>query len=130
MIDSKILPSQDGFDLRAHTEYDSDSSPLDSDCYTPKQVSAFNQGDWTYVGIIVTASRAGIDLGSASIWSIEAGMYVMTDENDNVVSEKWIDPLDASDEDSALAYYGPSLIAEAIAEAQKNIAAINASETV
>lgn len=29
--------------------------------------------DWHYVGVIVTASRAGVELGSASLWGIEGG---------------------------------------------------------
>jgi len=29
-------------------------------------------GDWQYVGLVVTASRNGIDLGSSALWGIEA----------------------------------------------------------
>lgn len=36
------------------------------------RLNSWCEGDWCYVGIIVTASRAGIKLASASLWGIES----------------------------------------------------------
>ena len=54
--------------------------------------------DWTYVGIVVTASRSGIALGFASMWSIES------DSDDDYFIEQSLE-----------------LAAEAIAEANSNL---------
>lgn len=76
IIDSIKLGTAEGFDIRAdmvpgnHTTY-SGGEP-DGD-YTPEEIAAFCRDDWYYVGIIVTASRNGTDLGSDSLWAVEAG---------------------------------------------------------
>jgi hypothetical protein len=119
IIDKRELPAQDGFDLRAELVPDYDGSTDDSDCYTPKQIAAWRNDDWRFVGIIVTASREGIDLGSASIWGTEYGDYIMTDEDDNVIDWQWVNP--AYDDD-----YLIDLVSEALDEARATVKKINA----
>ena len=64
----------------ARTAHDGDSHPKDYDCYSKKDITAFNRGDWSYVGVIVKAERPAnddamcewIEVGSASLWGIES----------------------------------------------------------
>lgn len=41
-------------------------------------------GDWSYVGVVVTVSARGVDLGTASLWGIEsdAGDYLLEVANE------------------------------------------------
>lgn len=117
-IDYRDLPARDGFDLRAELFYDPDVSVRDYDCYTPRQIEAFDRGDWDYCGIVVTASLDGRNLGSASIWGCEHGLYPITTEDDTITKTIWIDPLTGDSWDQ----YGDDLVSEAIAEAQAFLA--------
>jgi hypothetical protein len=119
MIDSKHVGTIDGFDINAVLVPDTDTSTDNYDCYTPKQVAAFNRHEWSFVGTIVTASKAGI-LGCASLWGSEHGFYVVTDEDDNEIRTEWVSPLDG-DGDDFINGYGPGLIDEAIAIAQAKL---------
>lgn len=49
-----------------------------------ERLRAWCNDQWSYVGVIVTASRNGIDLGRASLWGIEsdAGDYLLTVANE------------------------------------------------
>ena len=120
IIDSIDLGTVDGFDIRAdmvpgnHTTY-SGGEP-DGD-YTPEQIAWFYDGDWYYVGIIVTASRNGTDLGSDSLWAVEAGtMPLDNGESDPCKRLRNIDPL--RDEDGTLATYRADMIDNAVADAR------------
>lgn len=90
MIDSKKMPSEDGFDLRLVIDHDPWGNITDFDGYTAKQVEAWKNDEWYFVNAEVIASRAGIDLGSGSYPSIEYGYYTYTDEQDNFLSAKVI----------------------------------------
>lgn len=90
IIDSIDLGTVDGFDIRA------DMFP-DTTCY-----------DWHYVGIIVTASRAGVDLGSDSIWGMQYGK--LTPDSPFVDPLTGIGPFANG--------YGPDLIDNAVADAR------------
>lgn len=60
------------------------AKPYDVPGETPKQRAAkaaradyerlrrYCAGDWCYVGVVVTASRDGVELGSASLWGLES----------------------------------------------------------
>lgn len=86
MIDSKKMPSEDGFDLRLVIDHDPWGDIADFDGYTEKQIKAWNEDEWYFVTAEVIASRAGIDLGSGSYGSIEYGYYTYTDDQDNFLS--------------------------------------------
>lgn len=49
-----------------------------------ERLRAWCNGDWHYVGVQVTVSRAGIELANASLWSIEsdAGDYLIETANE------------------------------------------------
>lgn len=86
IIETRTLEPVAGFDLRADLVPDYEDDEL---------------------GLIVTASRAGIDLGSDSIW--------MTSET-----------IIQGDGDSFAHGYGPDLIAEAVSEATAKLAELRA----
>ena len=119
-IDYRKLEPQDGFELVAYKHYDEDSRPSHFDCYTPKQVQAWENDEWQFVGIVVTATAAGVPLGSASLWSIEDGQWTDTDEHDVVTGTRDVDPLRDDN-------YLNELIPEAIENARENLERINAT---
>jgi hypothetical protein len=80
---------------------------LDVADYQPDTIEAWRDDLWMFVGIIVTASRAGIDLGSDSLWMVESG---------SMPGVGWIDPL--RDKDGSLACYREDMIGNAIADAR------------
>lgn len=110
--------TQDGWTVRVDTQPDTDSSPSDADCYTPAQIRAWYLDQWSYVGCVVTVSREGAELGSASLWGIESGYYTYTTEDDTVTGRGWVGPYTEAVDD---------LIAEAIADAQARLARLCAS---
>jgi hypothetical protein len=117
-IETRRIGTVDGFDIDAVLTFDEDTRPFDFDCYDEETIAAWRADEWHYVGTIVTASRAGIELGSASLWSSEYGSLPGV--------HGWVSPLDG-DGDEFVNGYGPDLIAEAIAEAQTTLAELNDS---
>ncbi len=117
IIDTADWGQVDGFDISAvivpdiesHCDEDWRSMGADS-------TAAYNRGDWSYVGVIVTASRAGVALGSDSIWGSEHGCIPGVAE--------FINPLTDTDYP-----YRADLISNAIADARMSISAINAVST-
>ena len=69
----------DGFTLRAATAADD-------------SMGAWCRDDWSWIGVVVTASREGVELGSASLWGIEsdAGAYLVDTAN-NLIAEALAD---------------------------------------
>lgn len=106
------LDSVDGFDIRAELYIDIDTQPDDFDCYDHDQAVAWRNDDWMFVGTVITASHAGVDLASASMWGSEYGEF----------NGKTVSPLDGAGTDDFAYGYGPDLIAEAVAEAKAKIA--------
>lgn len=116
-IESRFVGTIDGFDISARLVPDVDATVADYDCYDEAAVAAWRRGDWSYVGTIVTASKAGITLGADSIWASEYGY--MPDV------EGRINPLDGEG-DEFVNGYGPGLIAEAISVAKAKLAELAA----
>jgi hypothetical protein len=117
MIDSKrSLGRIAGFDITAHIEPDEASSITDfaydppgiDSPYDQATIDAYHAGDWGFVGIVITASKAGAELCEVSLWGCECG----TMPNGGYVS-----PLDGDGDEFANGY-GPELIADVIAGAQ------------
>jgi hypothetical protein len=95
IIDSIDLGTVDGFDIRAITVPDHD--------YAADANAATDSARWDWVGIIVTASRAGIELGSDSLWGVECERNVTN-------------PL--RDKDGTLDTYCGDMIENAVADAR------------
>lgn len=109
IIDSIELGTRDGFDIRAELVPDTTYYSEPDGDYTPEQAAAFTNGDWRYVGIIVTASCMGSNLGSDSIWGMEYG---------NLTPDSpFVDPLKGIGPEFANGY-GPDLIDNAVADAR------------
>jgi hypothetical protein len=58
------------YDMRAVLHHDGDTKPTDFDYCSDDEVAAWAQDEWFYVGVVVTASLGGTDLGSASLWGV------------------------------------------------------------
>ena len=73
-------------------DYDQDLTEPEGDCYTPKQVEAFQRGDWHYVVVGVTPVVAGVELDDLAdyLGAVEYGRYVLTDEDDNVTGTVYL----------------------------------------
>lgn len=107
----------EGLTIRAHHCADESASPLDAECYTPAQLAAWRRGEWEYVGIIVEVlDTRGVVWGVDSLWGIESGQFLITDEHDAVVETRTLDPL--TDKDGQL----PDIIREAMADAAETLA--------
>lgn len=63
----------EGFDFVAQVQYDTDTKPTDFDCYTPEDVQRWRDGDWFYVGVVLSVSRNGVELSghAASLWGVD-----------------------------------------------------------
>lgn len=76
-------------------DYDADS-PADllypEGSYTQKQVDAWERDEWSYVGVIVTPKIADMDLDrfADSLWCVEYGYYLLTDDQDNETGRTWL----------------------------------------
>ena len=70
----------DGYTINAKVWPDNDSSPHEYDCFDPDNerdaeiIRLWEEGEWLYVGIVVSVSKADIvlDAHAASLWGIEA----------------------------------------------------------
>jgi hypothetical protein len=76
----------DGTDYTATIHYDGVTSIHEFECYDAEQIAAYTQGHWAFVGIVVTAERGGVYLGTfASLWGIESNSspdYLLEVAND------------------------------------------------
>lgn len=99
-----------GFQIRVYLEYDHDSRPEHSECYSPEDIKAWDRNEWFYAGAVVEASLLGIVLGTASLGGMEYGESPGWEGED-------LNPLDG-DGEQFVNGYGPDLINEAIAQAE------------
>jgi hypothetical protein len=87
------------FRIEIVTEDDDTYLPVpDGDGYTPKQVKAYQAGDWRYVVLHGRVMIGDVKIAEDYFGGVEAGWFVMTDEQDNVTGEEMIDPLIKIDE--------------------------------
>lgn len=63
----------EGFDFVARLQYDTDTMPTNSECYTPEDVQRWKDDEWFYVGVVLSVSRNGVELSdhAASLWGID-----------------------------------------------------------
>ena len=111
MIDQKYLGEIDGFEISAHLVEDEGGYHYGEED-DAKRVAAEN-GDWFYVGTVVTASKNDIVLGQSSLWGSEYGFLPGV--------EGHVNPLDGEGAEF-INGYGPDLIGEAIEEAKAKLA--------
>jgi len=75
-IDSFMIGDiKDPIRFRVDIDPDYESRHTDTDQHTPEDIKAFNDGEWRYVGITVTAVHLYGDLpADATCWSVEYGL--------------------------------------------------------
>ena len=94
IIDSYTIKGSDlgieRYDFNVRIYADTDAHPGDSDCYTDKQVEAWKDDEWRFVGVEITPTRHGVTIHGAmdALWGLEFGSWTDTDENDNVTGHR------------------------------------------
>ena len=75
-----------GFTLTARVEFDDATKPREVDCYSEEDIERWKNGDWCYVGIVVTAEykRWLLKDPVASLWGLECGL---ADDSGDYLSE-------------------------------------------
>lgn len=75
-----------GFTLVARIKFDDAATPSDFDCYSDDDIEGWKNGDWHFVGIVVSAEYGGWLLGDTadSLWGLECGL---TDESGDYLSD-------------------------------------------
>lgn len=113
-LDSIELAPVQGFSISAKIVDEDYYPPMpEGDNYTTEQIDAYVRGDWKYVGIIVTASRGGVELGTDSLWSVEYGSFPIDGRT------VFIDPL--HDSKGSLAAHVTAMAEFAVDEARKKL---------
>lgn len=119
-LDKIDLGTHSGFDITAEIVPDNTYMPEPDGDYSAEQIAAYKNGDWSYVTIIVAASRSDVLLGSDSLGMVEYGSYPM---NGGV---HFIDPL--RDDNGSLAAYRGDMIEQAVADANMKLSELEAVE--
>lgn len=72
-VGDSIEWEKEGFTIRARIEFDSDSRPDDSECYTKRQIQAWRDDEWFFCGVVLSVSRNGVSIcgHAASLWGID-----------------------------------------------------------
>lgn len=80
--------------VQADTSHDYDATPMDYDCYTPAQVAAWERDEWSFVVVSVwVEDEHGRMWGNSVLGGVESGWLPLTDEDDTVTGQTYIDPL-------------------------------------
>lgn len=106
----------EGWTVQADADEDNAVDTLEGDCYTPAQVAAWLADEWGYVFVSVWVQDAtGREWGHAGLSLVEAGLFTMTDDDDNVIGTAWLDPLTDPGEYSPIREH--DMIGEALRDA-------------
>jgi hypothetical protein len=75
-----------GFTLTARIKCDDATRPGEFDCYSEEEIEGWKNGDWYYVGIVVSAEYKGwlLEDPVASLWGLECGL---TEDSGDYLSE-------------------------------------------
>ena len=75
----------DGIEFTARLVFDSDSSPMDYECYSARQIKAWRRDEWHYFGVVISAKIEDVDLGKhlASLWRLEGNFPATNRKNPN-----------------------------------------------
>ena len=68
-----ITWEKEGFTLIARLQYDTDTKPMQYECYSPLKIKQWKNDEWFYVGVIVSISKNGVmlDDSAVSLWGVE-----------------------------------------------------------
>lgn len=67
---------KDGFRIVAQLVHDSDTKPTDYDCYSDKEIAAWEKDKWCFVGMVLDVWHGDVRLchNAASLWGIAINM--------------------------------------------------------
>lgn len=73
LVGESVTWQAEGFDITATLEADFDTHPENSECYTKKQIEAWKNDDWFYVGVVLSVAKNGVSLDdhAASLWGVD-----------------------------------------------------------
>lgn len=108
ILGTRDFGNVDGFNVVAKMVADESDAP-NSETYSPDQIAAWKQDKWHFVGIIVTVSRAGVELGEDSVYGLELGLPAGHN------------PLTEGDIDTFAHEYGHDLVNNAMEEAEQKL---------
>jgi hypothetical protein len=95
VIDQITIADKDvsGLTYKVSIVNDYDLTSPEGDGFTEKQVKAFSDDQWYYVGVMITPLINGdpIEMANQSLWGVEYGHYPATDEDDNLIEWLWLD---------------------------------------
>jgi hypothetical protein len=80
-----------GIRYRVRIVPDDDASPGDYEDYTPRQVKAWEEGEWKFAGVLVSPDIPGLDDGwlGASLWGTDYGNMPLTTEDDELTGQTY-----------------------------------------
>lgn len=119
IIDSRKVGVVEGFDIEAHLEPDIEWSVLENVEDDEQLRAAWLRDEWSFVSTVVTASRAGVPLGSSSLGGSQYGAIPGV--------SGWVSPLDGEG-DQFINGYGPQMIDEAVTAAKQKLIEIGAPQ--
>ena len=63
----------EGFTVTVTVEYDQDTKPSDSECYSAEDVARWKNDEWFYCGLVASVAKNGIQVvdHAASLWGID-----------------------------------------------------------
>jgi hypothetical protein len=79
LIETKDLVSSGALKVIASMYPDTNANPLDADCYSDADIAAWKRDEWQYVGIVVTVTLDGVEIGQSSLWGTEFGSLAETE---------------------------------------------------
>lgn len=109
--------TRNGIKFTVETSPDYEARPNDFDCYTPRQIAAYEADEWNFVVVSVELHDETEYLGG-----VESGHYLMTDEDDIGDERVWLSP----EEDSTiLDDMCDELVARLAADTEKRVTQYN-----
>ena len=64
------------FTIRATIKDDDSTRPTDYECYTPEHIAAWERGDWSYIGIVLSVHLDDLTLDdhAVSLWGVDCNL--------------------------------------------------------
>lgn len=64
------------FTIRATIKQDDSTRPTDFDCYAPEHIAAWERGEWSYVGVVLSVHLDDLTLDehATSLWGIDCNL--------------------------------------------------------
>ena len=88
-VGDDIRWEHEGYDFVARLMADIDSHVNDSGCYSKKQIEAWKNDEWFFVGVVVSVSKNNVELSdyAASLWGIDCNFPSRKKNTNTYLSE-------------------------------------------